>query len=243
MALVVRSVHVGSMAPVMLCCKQAKRVEDVSLQETEGSRPMENGRYNVMQLEGKPLYNESGEYVGAPRPSDEKERNQVIERSELTSPSSEEEIDRITRLLKAKMNVDAAAVTEIYEDQHLFKSTAGSIVEVCGPLPRSHSLCAWTLLTNRENDVLVVPDLKADEKFKENPSTKLIGAYIACPIEVNGKKVGTLCAFNRQPRGWSQEDVELVGTLSELVTLTMNLRAHSTAPRHTQAEDLRGEHG
>jgi len=194
---------------------------------------MESGRYKVMQLEVKPLYNESGEYVGAPRPSDDKERSQVIERAGLASPSSEEEIDRITRLLRAKMNVDGAAVTVIYEDQHVFKSTAGEIVESCELLPRSHSLCAWTILTNQENDVLVVPDLEADEKFKDNPSSELIGAYIACPIEVNGKKVGTLCAFNRQPRAWSQEDVELVGTLSELVAITMSLRAHSTGPRHS----------
>ncbi len=132
----------------------------------------------------------------------EHERRQVLQALEATQ-HQDERFDRITRMATRYLAVPIALVSLIDDERQRFRSVIGLDRT---DVPRDVSVCAHTL---DAGDVLVVPDLGADERFRSFPVVAgPTGArsYVGLPLVVAGHRVGTLCVMDTRPRSFDEDE-------------------------------------
>lgn len=157
-------------------------------------------RYKPMQLAIEPVYDENGQYKGAPLPSNEELRLSVLHKSDLLSKKTYPAFDRLTKLLWARLGVASTLITLVGRDEQFVKSATGEFdAQACPSHPRAESICAFTFFDDNTDSVLSINDLRSDPKTKDNPlvvSPPYFRAYLGAPISLLGHRVGTLCAID-----------------------------------------------
>jgi GAF domain-containing protein len=151
----------------------------------------------------------------APLPHDEQERLEALRALSLLDTPPEERFDRWTREACQALDVPVALVTLVDADRQWFKSKQGiPLLET----PRDESLCAHAIL---EPDLLLVPDLLADDRFAENPCTRppySIRFYAGVPLVLwDGSRIGTFCIADQRPRQLDADQLALLRHLAEQV--------------------------
>ncbi|MFT7130732.1 MAG: diguanylate cyclase (GGDEF)-like protein [Gammaproteobacteria bacterium] len=145
-------------------------------------------------------------------PQDEESRLKTLRSLNILDTLSEERFDRLTRMAKRLFNVPIALVSLVDENRQWFKSCIG----LCASeTPRDISFCGHAILGN---DIFIVPDATADERFADNPlvlNEPYIRFYAGCPLRfTDGSKLGTLCIIDKKPRNFSDEDLESLKDLA-----------------------------
>lgn len=126
-----------------------------------------------------------------------------------------------------------ALVSFVDEDRQWFKARVGLDAT---QTDRDAAFCAHAILGN---DVLEVPDATADARFAGNPlvlGDPNIRFYAGAPIDLDGRKLGTLCVIDTTPRALSEADRTLIANLAR--TAADLLRSHQ-ALTSLQAERQR----
>ena len=148
-------------------------------------------------------------------PVDELLRLETLRNLKILDTDPEERFDRITRLAKRLFGTPIALVSLVDAQRQWFKSRQGLDAT---ETPREVSFCGHAIL---EEDVMVVSDAHADERFCDNPlvtSDPSIRFYAGYPLSApDGRKVGTLCVIDREPRDMDDEDLELLEELGRMV--------------------------
>jgi diguanylate cyclase (GGDEF)-like protein len=149
-----------------------------------------------------------------PTPSNESARIDTLRALHILDTSPEERFDRLTRLAKRLFGVPIALVSLVDTNRQWFKSCVGlSETETS----RDVSFCAHAILGD---EILMVPDTLADERFHDNPFVKndpKIRFYAGCPLRVaNGSKLGTLCLVDIKPRDLDAEECALLRDLARM---------------------------
>ncbi len=146
---------------------------------------------------------------------DEPLRLQALRKLNIIETPLEERFERITRLASRILEVEVAAVSLVEANREWFKSVQGNNVSES---PRDVSFTGHTIL---QKEVLVIPDARLDERFKDNP---LVSGpipcvfYAGCPLmSVDGFCVGALCVSDSKPRQFSEHDVQSLRDLAALV--------------------------
>ena len=100
----------------------------------------------------------------APLPPNETQRLVALRSYGVLDTPPEAAFDDITRIAAAVCGTPTALISFVTDERQWFKSTvgAGDLRET----PRDLSVCAHALL---QPDLLEVPDLSADARFKLNP--------------------------------------------------------------------------
>ena len=146
------------------------------------------------------------------------QRLEELRRCLILDSSAEQVYDDITRLLATSWGVPMVMINLLDEQRDWFKSTIGT------PL---HSSLASTSFCeaffDSDHAVILVEDTMLDPRFAWHPL--VLGAphvrfYAAARLEVNGQTLGTLCAYDVQPR---QIAVEQVAQLKSLAEAAMDL--------------------
>ncbi|MCX8501247.1 MAG: ATP-binding protein [Alphaproteobacteria bacterium] len=110
----------------------------------------------------------------------------------------EEEFDRMTDLAACIFDVPIASISLVDHKRQWLKSKMGMD---CTEIPLEVSFCAHAI---RQNDILVVPNTRADLRFASNPMVMGpagIQFYVGTPlITAEGYRIGTLCLADRKPR-------------------------------------------
>jgi diguanylate cyclase (GGDEF)-like protein len=149
------------------------------------------------------------------RPYDEEERLEALHRLNILSGDSEERFDRITRIAQRMFAVPMADFSLFDTQDQYVKSSYGLDDTI---IPRDMALANYTLL---KNDVFVVPDAQADERFAGNPlvvSKPKIRFFASYPVRSkSGYRVGALSIADRQPRGMSAHDQSVLRDLAEMI--------------------------
>jgi EAL domain-containing protein (putative c-di-GMP-specific phosphodiesterase class I)/GGDEF domain-containing protein len=131
-------------------------------------------------------------------------------------------LDRITRLASYAFNAPVAFVSILGDVKQRFVSQIG--------LPAQEtsiraSICAHAMTAN---GVLVVSDLMADPRFRNNPlvtDAPHLRFYAGAPlIAKNGVTIGALCIMDREPRDFPHIDQEQLSALAHLVMAQLELR-------------------
>lgn len=171
---------------------------------------------------------------------DETERLAALYQYSILDTEEEEAFDRIPRIIRSALDAPMAAIAFIDEDRRWFKAVSGG---ARGELPRQHSFCNHTI---QVSDPTVVPDTGSDPRFRDNMlvvNAPHIRAYLGVPLQTpEGHRIGSLCCVDKQPREFTEEQVQLVQDLSNLVIEQLELRKLALFDMLTSARSRRGFH-
>jgi len=158
-----------------------------------------------------------------PIPIDEECRLEALYSYSVLDTPPEPAFDRITRVASSLFGVPVALVTMLDSDRQWFKSCFGTDPMV---LPRNIAFCAHAIM---RDDVLCVPDVAADERFKTNPlvvNPPHVRFYAGAPLVTrDGYRLGTLCLIDLKPRPMlSVEEKSLLRDLAATVMELLEIR-------------------
>ncbi len=158
-------------------------------------------------------------------PLDPKEfrRLKSLEELQATKRIPDTAIDQITAHARDLFRVPICLVTLIEADRQVILSRQG--IEDT-ETPRKAAFCTYTIL---EQEVLVVPDARADKRFKNNPyvtGEPYIRFYAGAPLTYQEDiRLGSLCLIDRKPRTFSMGDRAELMMLADTVVSIIVARA------------------
>ncbi len=154
--------------------------------------------------------------------SAEADRLNALHELEILEGNSDEDLNRITRLVALHFNAPFAYISLIDSTVQQLKSTFGFMKE---ETPREKSFCTHTV---DAADVFVVQDALTDDRFKNNPAVTgdlKVRFYAGAPLITNqGFVIGALCVMDTYPRDLSEEQQNTLRELAELVIAHIGLR-------------------
>lgn len=172
-----------------------------------------------------------------PVPSEETIRLQAQHAIKVLDSEPDERFDRYTRLACKIFNVPTALVSLIDRERLWFKSRYG----IDAATPRESSFCGHVM---NDEDVLVVPDVRDDKRFCNNPlvlATPSIRFYAGCPLHsINREQIGTFCLIDSEPREFSFKDVDTLRELARMVEAELHSATLATTDDLTRISNRRG---
>ena len=169
----------------------------------------------------------------APLPSNEADRLAALYELHVLDTAPESDFDDIVKLASTVCDVPMSLVSLIDIDRQWFKAKIGTDLT---ETPRDLSFCGHAILGK---DVLVVPDVREDPRFADNPaagSHQGIRFYAGAPlITSDGFALGTLCVMDSRPRKLDVEQVQALRALARQVTSQLELRRYASALANTTA--------
>ncbi|MGV9656991.1 GAF domain-containing SpoIIE family protein phosphatase [Streptomyces koyangensis] len=174
----------------------------------------------------------SGGSSGAVSADQEGARLLALEQAGLSS-AADEGMDRFARIAARLADVPVALVSVAGAEHHSFPGMTG----LEAPLSelRRTGLCAEVVLAGR----LIVRDARTDPRTKGLPMVEelSVAGYAGLPlVDDDGVVLGSLCAIDRQPREWTDREVEALADLAEACAAEIRLRIVTR-----RIEEARGE--
>jgi signal transduction histidine kinase len=169
----------------------------------------------------------------APLPSNEADRLAALYELHVLDTAPETDFDDIVKLASTVCGVPMSLVSLTDIDRQWFKAKIGTdLVETS----RDRSFCSHAILGR---EVLVVPDVREDPRFADNPIVGQYGGvrfYAGAPlITSDGFALGTLCVLDSEPRRLDNEQVQALRALARQVTSQLELRRYASALANTTA--------
>ncbi|MCP3142294.1 GAF domain-containing sensor histidine kinase [Pyxidicoccus xibeiensis] len=155
-------------------------------------------------------------------------RMDALRRTALLDTPAEESFDRLTRLTTRCLHVPVALVTLVDRDRQFFKSCVGLPTPWgdARQTPLTYSFCVHVVATGKP---LIIEDARQHPVLKTNLAVDQLGvvAYAGFPLKTaTGDLLGTLCAIDRQPRKWAEDDLAILEDLAASVMTEIELRAN-----------------
>jgi len=135
-----------------------------------------------------------------------------LRRALILDSGPERAYDDLTRLLATALAVPITIVNLLDDKRDWFKSCVGLQQSQS---PAETSFCEAFFGT--DHDLIVVEDTRRDARFESHPKVvdqPFIRFYAAARLRVRGQTVGTLCAYDVQPRQLSAEQLDHLRTLA-----------------------------
>lgn len=155
-------------------------------------------------------------------PHNEQERMEALLDLEILDTAPEEVFDRITRLAAHIIDAPVVLMTFLDDDRNWFKSKIG--VDFAES-PRNISFCGHAI---HHDEVLMVSDATKDSRFADNPLVTEIPNvkfYAGAPLILSdGIRLGTLCAFDMQPRELDSHQLDALRDLAAVAVDELDLR-------------------
>lgn len=173
-----------------------------------------------------------------PLPDDEPERVAALDAYRPVLEATQPAFDRLTVLASDLLDVPMTAIGVIDDREQEFLACYG--VDF-GVFPREETVCTYALL---EPGVTTIPDLGEDPRFADNEGLENydLRAYASANLTTpEGRVVGTFCAYDRVPRGWTEADREHLRLLAAEAMETLDLRRRLHEHGAPQEADRQGE--
>lgn len=158
----------------------------------------------------------------APLPRMETERLKVLHHYRVLDTPPEDDFDDIIFLASEICEVPICLISFIDENRQWFKAKKG--LAAC-ETSRDHAICAHAILNE---DVLVIPDAKKDERFQNNPlvtGAPFIRFYAGAPLITPSNHIlGTLCVIDREARQLNSLQLKTLPLLAKQVVKLLELR-------------------
>lgn len=144
-----------------------------------------------------------------PRPVDEDGRLRTLANYRIMDSGRDARFEELVAEVSRACDAPIATITFMDRDRQWFKASVGLTVD---ETDRDVAFCAYTIL---EPDVtLVVEDTTKDPRFADNPlvlGDPRLMAYAGVPmVAPDGSVVGTVCAMDVEPRGYSADQLAVL---------------------------------
>ncbi len=174
--------------------------------------------------------------IPATAPQNESQRLGALRGYEILDTEAERKFDDLTLLAKHICETPIALLSFVDSDRQWFKSRIGLTIP---QTPRAVSFCDYAIL---EEDVMVVRDAAADERFADNPlvtGEPGIRFYAGAPlITATGHALGALCVIDHAPRDLTDEQLEALRALARQVVAQLELRRRLKKEREEARDAL-----
>ena len=151
-----------------------------------------------------------------PVPADEAERLEELRATRILDTATDPKFERIVQIVADLMDTPIALVSLVDEDRQWFKARLGLDVQ---ETHRDVAFCAWAIV---DDAPFVVEDARQDSRFRDNPLVQGdpdIRFYAGAPLVTQtGKRLGTVCAIDRNPRQVSSIQLEKLRHLAAMAT-------------------------
>lgn len=168
-------------------------------------------------------------------PANDKERIAALMSYSLLDTLPEKEFDDITMLASYICQTPISLISLVDEKRQWFKSRRGVNAS---ETPRDVSFCAHAI--NRQDEVMIVPDSRLDERFSDNPLVNgypNVVFYAGIPlVNPDGYVLGTLCVIDSHPKQISKEQIEALRALSNQLVKLFELRRSAILLNHSVYE-------
>ncbi|MES2525582.1 MAG: PAS domain-containing protein [Bdellovibrionota bacterium] len=143
----------------------------------------------------------------------------------ILDTEDEATFDQITKLAASICGTPIALVSLLDTKRQWFKSRYGLDAK---ETPRDISFCTHAV---KGNDLFIVPDAWIDPRFQDNPLVKgspHVRFYAGAPLKTpSGENIGTLCVIDSVPREMTDQQKEILESLSRHVVDLLELRKKS----------------
>ncbi len=157
-------------------------------------------------------------------PENEDIRLETLSSYNVLDTAPEASFDEITELAAEILQCPISFIEFMDADRQWFKSKYG-LPDDYLETPRDIAICNTVIC---QGDLLCIPDLADDERFKNNPmveSAPNIRFYAGAPlITPNGQAIGTICSVDFEKRDLSINQREALRKLSNQVMTQLELR-------------------
>ena len=130
--------------------------------------------------------------------------------------------DGLVKSAAAATNAPVALISLVDENRQWFKSRHGLDV---AETPRDVAFCSHAIL---QDEPLVIDNAEQDPRFFDNPlvtGAPFVKSYAGAPLkDQDGYRLGTLCIIDHKSRKWSQNDINLIRSLSEVASTLLSDR-------------------
>ncbi|MBU0927815.1 MAG: sensor domain-containing diguanylate cyclase [Spirochaetes bacterium] len=170
-------------------------------------------------------------------PEDEGARLSALRDLRILDTPAEDRFDLLTRLASRVFKVPIALVSLVDENRQWFKSCVGLDVPETS---REVSFCGHAIL---QDGVFVIEDALLDDRFRDNPlvvGSPGIRFYAGRPLRVEGRKIGTLCLIDTEPRKRSDLDLSVLDDLARLTERELCALSQSQVDELTGVANRRG---
>ena len=158
-----------------------------------------------------------------PIPDRESERLDCLHALGVLFSDPSDPFDRVCELIAAQFGVDGAFISFVDTSTQWLKAKVG-IDLTC--TKRDFAFCAHTIMSD---EVLVVEDARSDDRFAGNPfvvGEPRIRFYAGAPITyAPGLHIGSVCAFDRSPRGFNVTERHMLASYAGIVVSQLRLMA------------------
>ncbi len=153
--------------------------------------------------------------AGLPEVVHRPSRLRALAALEANAQSSALALDRIAGIACRVLKTPIVLVNLVGSDRQTFVGCVAPDPEWTSvkEMPLTHGFCPFAL---GSEDAFAFADARENPTLAANPVVEQLGvvAYAGVPLRVaNGEPVGTLCAIDREPHEWSEDDL---ATLSDL---------------------------
>ena len=164
--------------------------------------------------------------VTRPETDREQRRLHTLEQYDVLDAPPSEAFDRVTRIATRLFEVPVAMVNFIDQENQWCLSTCGMDLE------RTSLEASFCVHTVDREDVMVVEDATADDRFADSPlvtGASHVRFYAGAPLVApNGHSLGAFCLLDDEPRSFSQDDREMLTDLAGVVMDELNLRHYAS---------------
>jgi anti-sigma regulatory factor (Ser/Thr protein kinase) len=154
--------------------------------------------------------------------NDETARLAALRHYRILDTEPEQAFDDLTLLAAQICETPIALITLLDEERQWFKSRLGTSATGTA---RSVAFCAHTI---QQDDMFVIPDTLADERFRDNPlvvGEPWVRFYIGAPLVTHdGHALGSLCVLDRVPRTLTPEQRAALDALRRQAVAQLELR-------------------
>jgi serine phosphatase RsbU (regulator of sigma subunit) len=169
---------------------------------------------------------------------EDSERLAELDRLELMYSRPEEMFDRITKDLSRIFEAPVVMMNLMDDQNQYIKSASGLSDDMMAnrTMPRQSSICSYVVQNNKP---LIVEDLAADERFRDNAAVTQHGArfYAGAPLRTEtGQAIGSLCVVDSKPRKISLREKQLLEMVANGMMTLAKLRATSRQLVHRTRE-------
>jgi phosphoserine phosphatase RsbU/P len=169
----------------------------------------------------------------------------AVARTRLLDTDPEEPFDRLARLAATLLDAPYAFVTIVDDRRSFWKSAIG--LEGTGIVTRNltvaESFCQYVVGTG---DRLIVDDAARDPRTHDNPTIETLGvaAWAGFPLVApTGEVLGSFCVVDTRTRHWTDQDVQVLETLTDAaageVALRIALQDERAARKRADRESAR----